>query len=338
MRVEDYVFDLLTPDGLVVSRLEGIEPGGHLTGNSASQIRWSGTLTYHGDITPTQWYKYRIRPALQLDGKTQPLGVYVVRPSTQTITTGGGALSLDLYDRTFIPANDALERTYCADAGVKLTSIVKELLESTGEENINLQENPAVTKTPMVWEAGTAKLRLINDLLQALGFFSLHCDFNGTYRIEPYTPPVSRPILKVFTPGQNATHLIDTTVNLDAKVPNKIICLSQETATQPAMRAVALNENPASPYSFQNQGVWVARTITGIEAASQAVLDQTATRMLSQAGAATTIKRALATTPIPLGSVVTGEQGTREVVENVDITLTPATLMSITSRQTHHQT
>ena len=104
MRREAYVYDLLSRDGLVLRRLDHIPPGGHLSGNNNARIRWSGSLTYTGDIAREEWYGYRIRPTLVVNGRESPLGVYVVRPSHTTVNASSTIVSLDLYDRTFIPA------------------------------------------------------------------------------------------------------------------------------------------------------------------------------------------------------------------------------------------
>ena len=333
MRVEDYRFELLNNAGMVLGALDGVEPGGRLTGNVNAQIRWSAALTYHGDIPKTDWPKYRIRITAIINGEQRPLGEYVVRGGEQKNTPLGESLTLDLYDKTFIPASDAVEGTYTVAEGANIGSAVRALLESSGETNIVLDPTNAVTRSAMVWEPGTSKLRIINDLLDAAGYMSLWCDYGGAYRLSPYTPPKQRPIAYEFVPSDTAIHTPEWAREQDAKIPNKIICVSQESGDQPAMRAIALNEDPESPYSFQNQGQWIAEVHTGVEAATQAVLDAHAQRLLANAVSSATVKRSMALTPIELNAMCLNSGGGREVVENLDITLTPASLMQITTRE-----
>ncbi len=333
VRRESYVFDLLSPDGLLLRRLEHVKPGGHISGNSNARIRWSGSITYTGSITREQWYQYRIRPQLVINGNLHPLGVYVVRPAQITRSETGTAMQLDLYDRTFIPAGDVIDTTMSAPAGIHVSALVGEILTSTGEVAPAMTSSGIKLPSPMVWEAGTSKLTIINELLAAIGYNALWCDFTGAYRIGPYARPSTRPVSYTFLPGKNAIHLGRWVRTHNAIVPNKIVCISQETSNTPAMRAVALNEDPNSPYSIHNQGVWVAQTHTGIEAANQEVLDAKAQRYLASATPSATMQRSMLTTPIDLNSVVISETGAREVVKNIDYTLTPASLMEITSRE-----
>lgn len=333
MRIEDYRFELVTPIGVNLGILEGIETGGRLTGNVNAQTRWSAQLTYHGDISKTDWYKYRIKIIAIIDEVEYPLGVYVVRGGEEQKTEHGNTITLDLYDKTFIPASDAVEDTYTVQEGTNIGTAIRALLASTGETNFILDTISQTANSALVWEAGTSKLRIINDLLDACGYMALWCDWQGTYRLTPYLPPKSRPVAYKFTQTPTAIHLPDFTRTQEAKIPNKIICISQESGDQPAMRAVAVNENPDSPYSFQNQGVWVAETHTGVEAASQQVLNDTANRLLASATVSATLKRQMALTPLELNAVCVNSMGGREVIENIDITLTPAELMNITTRE-----
>ncbi len=330
MRVEDYRFELLTVNGLNLGRLEGVAPGGRLAGNRGAQIRWSGNLTYTGEIPRPDWYRYRIRPVATINGVDQPLGVYVVRPGETRHDPTGTTVSLDLYDKTLIPAEDATTDTLTILEGTPINAAVTGLLAAP----VVAEADVTVTSSVMVWEPGTTKLRVINDLLATGGYKALWCDFTGAYRIEKWVPPASRPVAHQFTPGDTAIHTGTWVVKQDVKVPNKVICISQETADSPAMRTVATNENLDSPFSFQNQGMWIAATYTGIEACTQEILNQVAARYLAAAETSATITRTMALTPLDLGAVVTDQTGRREVIENIDIALTPGALMTVTSRQT----
>lgn len=333
MRVEEFQYELLTRDGLLLGILDGVQAGGQLTGNVNAQIRWSGSLTYGGTITKNEWLRYRIRVSIIIDGVVQPLGVFVVRGGEETTTGDDHAITLDLYDKTFIPASDAVETTYTVPEGTNIATAVSTLLASTGETHITIDSATAMTRSAMVWDAGTTKIRIINDLLAATGYMALWCDAHGTYRLTPYTPPAERPIVYRFAPSMKAIHTPQWAREQDAKIPNKIICVSQESADAPAMTATAVNKDPTSPYSFQNQGVWVSEVHTGVEAATQAALNTAAQRYLATAVFSATVKRSMLLTPLELNSICLNDSGGREVIENLDMTLTPATLMQVTTRE-----
>lgn len=298
------------------------------TPENAGKHVWLDSLQIY-DVT---YEREEIRQAKQAT-REYPLGLYIPRPANPVVDTEtGSSLTVNLYDRTFIPANDAVEQSFSVPKGSSLSAIVRGLLESSGEKTA-ITDMSITTRTDMVWEAGTTKIKIINDILAAAGFFSLHCDFHGAYHIDPYVPPASRPIAYRFAPSQTAIHLPKTAWEIDAKVPNKIICVSQETGDSPALVAVATNESPDSPYSFQNQGVWVTETHTGVEAATQQVLTQIAQRYLSTAASSATVERHMLATPLALNSLVLSQTGGREVVENIDIDFTPGELMKIITRE-----
>lgn len=333
-RVEEYRIELLNRYGQVIKTLTHTETNGRLTGNVNSEIRWSGEITYHGaDISETQWLHMRARPVATINGTDYPLGVYVIRPSNPIDDTASTRIKLNLYDKTFIPANDAVTDTYTVPAGSRVTEVIHQLLTSTGEANVAVTHCALTLASALVWEAGTTKLRIINDLLDAIGYFSLWCDFSGEYRLDPYIPPSQRPICYTFTPSAHARHTARTERSLESKVPNRILCISQETGTTPAMRSIAINIDPTSPYSFTNQGVWITQTHTGIEAATQQILDTKAARYLARAVSSATVTRSMAASAFALNSRVSNAQGGNEIIENIDITLTPGQLMTITTRE-----
>ena len=113
-----------------------------------------------------------------------------------------------------------------------------------------------------------------------------------------------------FMPGEHATFLPDVGWKAEATVHNRVVCVSQETGESPAMVAVAENTNPDSPYSFQTQGRWVTRVEENVEAASQAVLNQHAQRLLAGEGTAgRVVSRELLPEAIELNAVVTSSVG-----------------------------
>lgn len=329
---DSWVFHLVSNTGQDMGVLSGVIPGSaSLDANVDADIRWSGSVELL-DPDRYDWNVTRIKPCRIVDGVQTPYGVYIVWVNDRSYSPTGVTGKLDLFDRTLAPSEDAVVSSYTVKAGVSVTSAVRELLSSTGETGISITATSDVLRTDMTWEAGTSKLKIINELADAAGYFALWCDRNGQYRFEPYTPPTARPVLYTFTPGESAIHLPEFSRSQDTTVHNQIVLVSQETSDVPALTAIVRNEDPTSPWSFQAQGRWITRVQTGVEATSQAVLDQHAQRLLAlEGGNGAVFERTMLPQPFELNSVVGGVDG-REVIEKISIDCAPARLMKVTSR------
>jgi hypothetical protein len=156
------------------------------------------------------------------------------------------------------------------------------LIASTGETNIAITPSAAVLANPLAWDPGTTKLKIVNDLLKVIGYFSLFCDRNGQFRGEPYTRPANRPILYEFLDGNTSIYDPNFVKDVDLLgIPNKFVAVGRGDADTAALVGVATNTDPASPYSYPSRGNrWITKSVTGIEAVDQATLDEYAARRL----------------------------------------------------------
>lgn len=330
MIVEGYRLDLHTPDGLNLGELSGVEPGGTLTWNRHVQIRGGGRLRVRSHH---EWDRVRVAPWYCRQGRAdEPLGLFIARPISQTIDPAGRPVTdIALFDRTLVLAEYATTGAYTVDAGRKITDVVAEVIAATGEDPGSITETEEVTRTEMVWEPGTTGLRIVNDLLEAANYFSIWCDARGQFRVEPYQAPASRPVRHRFRPGPKALHLPEESWDLPAQAANRVVAISPGSHDEEAMVAVA--ERAHGPGSFAEVGRWITRVEDHLEAATQAILQEHADRLLREELAASgKVQRKAAFLPLALNDVVLADEG-REVVEEITVTLTPGELMTITSRE-----
>lgn len=159
----------------------------------------------------------------------------------------------------------------------------------------------------MIWEPGTTKLQMVNDLLDSLNYFSLWVDGYGTFHGDPYVAPADRPAILVLddTPDgiydPKFSHLRD-----GFKVPNKYVGVSRGSGETEALVSVATNEDPDSPFSYQSRGRWISQSDSGIEAADQATLDAIVARRLAEATqVASDVELSIWTMPLLVNDVVT---------------------------------
>lgn len=281
-RVESWRVELLDLNDLVVDSLDGVSGGG-LRFDVNATIRGGGNLEYQGE--PIDWLRHRVQPFYKIEaaGKVVewPLGVFI--PTTPGTTYGDGAasVSIQLYDKTQILDEDKIETSYSVPKGANVTARVRSLVRGIGESKVAVTDSGAVLSTGMVWESGTSKLRIINDLLGAINYFSIWVDGHGIFRADPYLYPYERPIAFGFVDDETGIYSPDFVNENDAfNIPNKVICIGQSDGTTPAKIGIATNEDKTSPYSYLNRGRWIARTEEGVDATSQSVLNALAKRYL----------------------------------------------------------
>lgn len=226
----------------------------------------------------------RVKPVLVIEGHTSwPLGVFI--PSTPIERWGrdGRSWDIELLDRTSVVEQDKVEATYSLAAGTVVTTAVKNLIVSTGEPVGSITSTTDALANPMTWNPGTSKLTIVNDLLAAAGFSALWADGNGQFRVEKIVDPNARPIIYEMLDNENSVYMPDFQRDKDIyAIPNKVIAVAQGTGTTEGLIGIATNQDPTSPYSFQSRGRWITHVEEGVEATSQQIINDFASRSLAQ--------------------------------------------------------
>lgn len=283
-RVEGWRVELLNLKDTALGPLDGVK-GGQFTLNRNATIRGGGSIEYMG---PTKdWLRLRVQPwySFTAGGQTVewPIGVFI--PASPSLQYGAGqqAGSISLYDKTHILDQDRVDNTFVAAEGAVVTELVRSIITDTGETRIAVTDSDATLRKAMAWEAGTSKLRIINDLLESINYFSIWTDGWGTFRADPYTSPGSRLSQYNFIDDDTGIYLPEFTHDEDGfNVPNKVICIAQSNGDEPALVAVATNTDPNNKYSYPYRGRWITRVEEGVEATDQATLDSIAERLLNE--------------------------------------------------------
>ncbi|MBK0420151.1 hypothetical protein JD276_14025 [Leucobacter sp. CSA1] len=275
--------DLLDRDYAPLGEIDGVT-GGSIELVALSRLGASGSLTILDRGQDIDWMSHRVR--LTYDPGIPGIEAWPVATmlfTSPTTRTRSGVRSFDakLLSPLAVVDEDTTEATYSLPAGTPIIPTVVALIQSTGETRIAATESEAVLRSPMVWEAGTPKLTIINELLESAGYWSLWCDGSGQHRVEPYVPPADREPAYTFQAGAVSIHSPDWSREQDhAAVPNRFIVIGEGSDEEPAIVGVATNENPDSPYSFQARGRWITETEEGAEVADQVAADLLAQRRL----------------------------------------------------------
>lgn len=286
-RQESFQFELLDLDDQLVAPLTNVAAGGQLEFSTAATIRGSGSITIRNPgPDPTDWARSRVRVSYVLDGDAVPLITAIPRAPVESHKATGTSLDIELYDKTLILREDSYGASWALPAGSNIIDAVAAVISSTGvpARDLLLVASADTASTAMVWEAGTSKLAIVNDLLDSAGYFAIYCDGWGRFHADPYTTPTQRGTSWSFADDETGVYLPEWTLDADVfTVPNRYICVASTEGETPALTATATDIDPASPYSFGARGRWITRVDTDVDASSQATLELLAERRLHKA-------------------------------------------------------
>lgn len=330
-RTESWRIELLDRDDAPAGELDGVAAG-NVEHNINRVLHSGGALETH-TRTPPDWLDLRVRlwwhvaPSLEW-----PLGTFIcVVPGEQYTDTGSGS-QVTLLDKLTILDQDGISATYSLPAGTVVTDAVKTLITDAGETSLAVTASAETLSSGMVWEAGTSRLRIINDLLAAINYFALRTDAYGRFTASPYTRPGDRAVLRDIT--ADAIVLSEWSREQDfSRVPNRVVLVGQGTGDTEALVGVAENTDPASRLSIPRRGRVVTVTETGVEATSQAVINGLAARRLadlSTPAATRTISHAAV--PLALHDVIR-HRGVDGAVQSWAMALEVGALMRTTLRE-----
>lgn len=233
------------------------------------------------------WLKHRVQVTYDPGVPGFPawnIGTFMLSSPTEVYSAGGRAWDVAMLPKTQILDEDAVDGTLSYPAGTNYVAAAVGLIESTGESKIAVTDSDLVSSGPLVFEAGTPKLTIINELLEAAGYWSLWVDGSGQFRVEPYVSPGDRATSIDFRDEKGALHSVEwERVQDQSSVPNRAVVVASTDGEEPPLIGVAENRDPESLYSFQSRGRWITRTEEGVEAADQTVVDQLAQRRLADA-------------------------------------------------------
>lgn len=217
----------------------------------------------------------RIRPVQSVSGLPEnPLGTFLVENATEEWDDTGRVWNISLFDRCTVPQQDKYENSYAVPAGALILQTIKTILASCGEYiEINASSTLA-TSTGMVWEAGTSKLKIINDLLDAAGYNALWMDGYGNFQVTPRVLPADRAITyevlgipRELRDGEQGIYRPDWSRERDTfEVPNKVIAVEAAGGEDaPAIVGTWTNEDASSPFSYQARGRWIPHVLDSVE-------------------------------------------------------------------------
>lgn len=305
-RITTYRFDLLDRDETPLGELASVAPqGGYMEWHAYAAVKGGGSLPLIDRGVDIDFLNDRIKVTALLAGPAAdptpvevPLGIYLPAAPNEAWTGLGRRWDVELADKCSILDQTITTdlygnpRSYVAPMGTNVIDRVRAIITSAGESIAAIEPSDVTLPNALVWEPDATILTILNDMLQAAGFFALSVDGQGQFRTAPFVALQDRPILYESSAplgdGPNSLRAPEWSRERDIySIPNRYVAISQGDGEAEAMFAVAVNMNPNSPFSVPSRNRFITRVTTGVEAVDLATLQSFAQRGLAQASSVT---------------------------------------------------
>lgn len=296
-RESSFRYELLDADDRIIGTLGGVS-GGSLKWSAGAAVKASGQLDVT-DVDHVNWLSARVKVYRTVNGVEWSRGIYVPSAPRERWLHGTRSWSIELMGKLVLLARDEQPEWVSVAAGVSIIGRVRALLDAAGHRH-TIGDSAATLRNPLTWEPGTSLLTIINDLLDAAGFWSLDADGSGAFVSGPYVRPAARGARYALLDDDNGIYEDDFEREQDLyAIPNRVIATSSGNGTTEGLVAYVENNDPESPFSIPSRGMVVPHRQDNVEAASQEVLDEYVRRRLIELSSASA-ELDLRVAPIPL--------------------------------------
>lgn len=197
-RSERYVFELLNLRRERIRALRGVLSC-DLDWSIYNKIRGGGDLTVRADA-PLVWSELLVRPWLVASNSSGtikvPLLTGLCEVPDEDWTSKGIEVGVRLVDRTLILDQTLLTDAFSLPAGTITTTAIRDILTTLGISGVSITASGHTLSSARNWlpeeDSGLSWLSVLNDLLDAAGYFSVWADPLGVLQFRPYTLPSAR--------------------------------------------------------------------------------------------------------------------------------------------------
>lgn len=280
-------YDLLTSGNVFKRALTEVEAAS-IAVNTFAEIRRTARFSLQ-DLGTINFLTERIKPyccvLMGAGGYSEfPLGVFLLStPPKKADSAGNITREVEAYDLLQVLVDDKVATRYTVAAATNYITAVGTVLTGAG---ITDQALTATAKTLLVardWPPGTKKLRIINDLLDAINYRALYFDEDGKAVAQPYLSPSTRASEYTYVDDDESVTFPQVVESLDLfGVPNKWL-LSVSEPDRATLNSTVTNANATSPTSTVSRGRTIVEVRSDIDAPDQATLDAIAAKIAYEA-------------------------------------------------------
>ncbi len=278
-RQDTYTIDLLDLNNEVVEQLAwsdgykvGVLPGGTLEMSNETDTRESARLSIVRSITNSMdWWSYRLRISYVGAGfdEPQPLSTLMPTAAPERHPNTHVAEELELHSMLAILLRSTMGMTFGIEQGAVVTDWVTEVIAGSGITLFEVVPSTRVMAASRAWEPNTSRLRIVNDLLDSIGYWSLKTDPMGMVVAEPSVPLDERPLAFTFDDAPTTgIYMPDWSRDRDLLVPNRCIVIQRvEGIWEPLVISAELP--PEHPQSAANRGYYDDRIEVDVDFADE---------------------------------------------------------------------
>ena len=221
----------------------------------------SGDFAANPDI---DWLTDELEPVLVIDGTESKLGRFLPATVQEVRDDTSDHVHVEAYDRCWRVRDNYTTRMVWFARGYSYIDAITQLLIECGIDTVMATpSSEEIASMRQDWPVGTSYLSIVNQLLDEINYRPLHFSGDGAAVLEP---------VGALDPGR-IQHTLDAddikslllpelyreTDIFDA--PNVIIALCPNLGAGPPLKAVAENNNPASPLSIARRGRRICRVV-----------------------------------------------------------------------------
>ena len=248
--------------------------------NAAVKVSFAATFRYDPLV---DYLSDRMRLYLNVDGQEEPLGEFVVATTKRLTTdTGGDRIRIEAYDLGHLLQSAKLEEPLYFSGNTNYLEPVKTLLLRAGL--VLMVETPTEEKLIInrEWGIGTSYLKIINELLEEIGYSQLWFNARGFAILAPAQDPIAANITHRYGP-----ELIPVKLAAEREVdawdaPNVFVLICDNPELDAPIVARAENNNPVSALSILRRGRRIVQIVKVKATPSQRVLQEMADRMVQE--------------------------------------------------------
>lgn len=205
-------------------------------------------------------FKDRLRPVLIIDGKESPLGIYMVVAAPKTITDTETYHTIEAYDETMILKQSYFESRTYYPAGTRFLRVVQDMLTAVGFTDLYVEDSTSSASMDFEIAPGENFLETINDILDAINFQHIYADENGTINIRKVRDQVAPQF--VYRSSDDFTLFPKIREDTDIyDLPNVIVGIYSSPDTDTPIVYKRVNDDPNSIISTVSRGYKVVKTV-----------------------------------------------------------------------------
>lgn len=249
VRHVSFQYELLDRNNIFKKKLNNVESCS-ISYKFLSQLKSSASIVMT-DNKSIDYLNDRVKVYITLNGVKTSLGVFLMSTPSRDIKEAKVTRSITCYSLLQILLDDKIEARLTLPIG---TNVVNEVKRQVGA-NYSIADSSQTLLSERIFEVGTSKLEIINDLLSVINYNSLRVDVNGIYITEPYILPTDREVERVYEEGADSIIIADMTDELDLfSVPNVIVRYTNALDIDTPLTYTYVNDNISSITSTVNRG------------------------------------------------------------------------------------